>query len=199
MRKTILLTLAVAAVALPVSARTAADFFVEAPRSVLPLVEGNTRLDMLDYFRYGSPTPSANVFDGQALVTAESEGAVSYELTRNATGQLAVIPAGRDTLLMVITTVATPAPDSRVEFFTSDWKPLPRSVLAAPTVADWLVGTPDDTEPVEFVLSRADYDPATGRLTYTHSMDGYFARKPDFLRDTVVYAFDGKKFRKPKD
>ena len=49
---------------IPAAARTAADLFAAAPAAVIPTLAANTRLDMLDYFRSGLPTASANTLDG---------------------------------------------------------------------------------------------------------------------------------------
>lgn len=192
----ILLPTLIAAIA--VAGRTAADFFVSAPTSIMPLLDENTRLDMLDYFRYGSSTASANRFDGQARLTAEDSLSVSYELTKTAVGQMAVLEAGGDTIVMVITTVATPHPDSAVAFYDKSWKPLRKAVIDLPGRDDWLVGDPGDDDPLPFVLAEAVYDPAGRVLTFTNVMDRYFAVAPDYLRRSISYTFDGKKFKKQR-
>lgn len=175
--------------------RSAADFFSTAPMKVLPLLDRSTRLDMLDYFRYGSPAASSNILDGQARVTAEDSLSVSYETTKTATGQMAVLEAGSDTILMVISTVATPHPDSSIAFYDTSWKPLRKAVLTEPKVADWLIGEPDEDNPLPFILASAAYDASARTLTFTSVMDRYFALPTDYLRKTISYVFDGKKFK----
>lgn len=51
---------------------TASQAFVEAPRSVLPLLDRNARLDMLDYFNGGLTTKTSNKLNGSSAVTAVS-------------------------------------------------------------------------------------------------------------------------------
>lgn len=205
--KTFLLMLAVAA-ATPqmVSARvTAADAFTSAPRKVMPMLDENTRLDMVDYFNSGMSTTSANNLNGRSRITALSPDQLTVSLTDASTCNVIVLPGEQNPMLALITTVATPAPDSRMSVFTADWKrDVTPSVFAKPTLADWLTpaGKKNMAEveaTVPFLLIGYVYDPATATLTLTNNAAGFLGEDvyetvAEYIQPQLVYKFNGKRF-----
>lgn len=183
-------------------ARTAADFFVDAPAGVMPLLEHNARLDMLDYFRHQLQTPTANVMDGRSRILAEDPARIDVQISRDATVQLAVIPLKADTLIAVIETVLTPVADSGIRFYHTDWKPVKRQPLM-PAMADFV---PQEkrretsaAEMPEVLYMKADYDPSTGLFTFVNTTAAYYTEfdRPEglaLMRSSVDMRFDGKKF-----
>ena len=134
--ETALAVLAVSAVkpAEKTDSLTAADFFANAPLRIFPTIDRTTRLDMLDYYRSGSDKPSKNAFKGNARVLAASPSQITFSTSDVQEVELSLIPHRGDTLLMVITTVSTPAPDSEVRFYTTAWEPVDRwSLYRTPT------------------------------------------------------------------
>ncbi len=185
--KTLRLTsvaLLAAAAAFNSAARTAADFFASAPDAVIRLLPQSTRLDMLDYFRFGSKKTSPNHLGGQAAVTAEETATVNYSISDRANGQIAMLTTRKDTILAVVTTVLTPLPDSSIEWFRADWTPAPPPV-AMPRYSDWLTdegrqSTGRATEIVPFMLVKATFDPGATLLTLTNAARDFVAPE---LRD----------------
>ena len=55
--KKYLLAIAIGAASLTMSAQSAADLFTSAPQKIFPLLDRNTRLDMVDYFKTVWPLP----------------------------------------------------------------------------------------------------------------------------------------------
>ena len=47
---------------------TASKAFTSAPSDVFPLLDTNTRMDMVDYYNSGLATPSANRIDRKSVV-----------------------------------------------------------------------------------------------------------------------------------
>ena len=60
---------------------TASRAFAEAPQSVFPLLDHNTRLDMIDYFNSGMTTASKNNMDGKSRITALTPNKVEISMT----------------------------------------------------------------------------------------------------------------------
>ena len=87
--------------ALRVSARTAADFFADAPVGVIDTFDRNTRLDMLDYFRNGMTTASQNVFGGQSRITALSDSSLTVEISSRSRMQFAMLPQKWKSVLLL--------------------------------------------------------------------------------------------------
>lgn len=184
---------------------TATEAFVRAPSRVIPTVDSLTRLDMLDYFNSGSQKASRNLLGGDCRVTAISDFKLEYKSSDVASQSLHLLPRTKgDTIIMVISTLATPAEDSQVRFYTSSWKNLD-GVMHQPTLSDWL--TPEggaeraDVEnSVPFIISRADYDEATSVLTLTCHPAEYLPTEAlpvaeKGLRETISYVWDGKRMK----
>lgn len=184
---------------------TASQAFVEAPRKVLPLLDRNARLDMLDYFNSGLTTKTTNKLNGASAVVSVSPMQVEVQMTDASTCHIAVLPASSDTLIAVISTVDTPAPDSKMTVYSSDYsRDLTTTVYAKPTLKEWLTDTGEIATVeslVPFLLISYSYSPATGILTLTNntkmflSEDVYIIVEP-YLKKDITYKWTGKKFAK---
>ena len=189
----------IAAASEPASSKSAGEYFAAAPDSVVPLLDLNTRLDMLDYYDCGSRTASTNMLEGKSRVTYRDSLTVRYELTERIKGQLSVIPMAKgDSLIIVITTLATPTPDSEIEIYTTRWQRPGKPVFSAPTMSDWITAAAPPEEQAQFMMYSADYDSSTKTLTLTSTMDKYCGTEPHWLRRQLIYRFDGKKFKQEK-
>lgn len=187
------------------SAMTAADAFTTAPSKVFPLLDHNTRLDMVDYFKSGLSTPSANLMQGSSVITDLTPNSVKVKLTDSSTAQVVVLPVGSDTVIALISTVATPGLDSTISFFNSKWEPVDAArYFAKPEWKDWVnpgTSVEEVTMQTPFMLASYDYTPADGTLTLTNNLAKFL--DPDVyemisgsLRGQLVYAWNGKKFVK---
>ncbi len=184
---------------------TATEAFVRAPSRVVPTVDSLTRLDMIDYFNSGSPKASRNLLGGDCRVTAVSDTKLEYQSSDVARHALHLLPAVKgDTIIMLISTPATPAEDSQVSFYTSPWQPI-GGVMPEPSLSDWLTTEgnarrTDVENAVPFILSRADYDDATSVLTLSCDPAAYLPSESvevakNGLRETVSYVWDGKRMK----
>ena len=200
--KAIAAAVILAAPALHAGARTAADFFAEAPAQVLPLLDRNARLDMLDYHRHQLPTTTPNHFDGAAKVLAESDGCLDVQVSRDANIQFAVVPLKGDTLIAVIETVLTPVADSGITFYRTDWTPA-RTQPAMPAASDFIPKDKrkelKDAELPQSAYIRVSYDDAKGVFTFINTTPAYYTSvdRPEGLgamRHSIAMRFDGKKF-----
>lgn len=216
-RRLLISTLLTALAAMAVSAAkpsektdslTAADFFANAPLRIFPTIDRTTRLDMLDYYRSGSDKPSKNAFKGNARVLAASPSQITFSTSDVQEVELSLIPHRGDTLLMVITTVSTPAPDSEVRFYTTAWEPVDRGLFIVPQLSEWIApegaDRRDDLENLyPITLARAVYDPSTRTLTLQNKLGDFLAPgegswADGLLRGELVYRWNGKKMEKVK-
>ena len=200
---------AVSAVAGLSAPTTAAKAFSSAPRQVMPMLDTNTRLDMIDYFNSGMSTPSANNLNGSSVITALSPESVSIKLTDASRCQIAILPAAGDSVIAVITTVATPAPDSKMTLYTGDWsKNITAKSFSKPVLKDWL--TPEGRKNIDeveslvpFLLISYEYNPDNRTLTLTNNTaqflsDDIYTIVSPFLLPAITYRWDGKKFVQQK-
>lgn len=200
-----LIILAVLAIILPSAARalTVEEAFVAAPMDIFPLLDKNTRLDMIDYFKSGSTKGSRNLLYGQSRITAMTDNQLDIVLTPASTASIIAMPLEADTVLVLIHTYATPVEDSTVGLFSSAWEPLDARAFTPPSLADWMrpgtkKGALREAEAlIPFMLYSCQYSPATLCFVFTNNMEQYMGKeayeplKP-LLRDYIVYAFTTK-------
>lgn len=186
------------------NAGSAQWFFAMAPDDVLPLLPANTRLDMLDYYNSGVHRESADASGARAIVTGSSDRSLRFEVGDTCRFEIAVFPAGNDTLVALIETIAYPMRDSRIQWFDSRWQPA-RKALEEPSLADWL--TPDGSkhraeveETSPFITYEAKADVTRGTITMRNTMETYFlpqdraAAIGHYMHPELVYRLKGKRF-----
>lgn len=183
---------------------TAEKAFTSAPAQVFPLLERNSRLDMIDYFRSGLETPTANRLDGGSRVTALTDRQVELSLSDASTAQIVLLPGGNDTIIAVVKTLAMPGKDSSVSFYTSAWESLlSGEIFTAPAMEDWMVKghkVREVTDVAPFMLSSITIDPSTGTLTVSNNLSSFLAPEvyetisPAML-PVLTYTWDGRRYR----
>lgn len=196
------------AMALAGAARTAADFFVAMPSSVLPLFNDTQRQDMVDYYRYGSDRSTDNTFRGKSRVIGESDVVLTVAVAENSQIEVAIIPAKSDTILAVISTVSLPMRDARIDFYDRNWQPLRRQPVAMPEFTDWITKDgeahlADITLTLDFIPMTISYDAEASTLTFHNNTDEMLAaedaeRLRQWLHQDIIYDIKGTKFRRRK-
>lgn len=173
-------------------ARTATDFFKAAPEGQIALLTAPTRLDMIDYFDFGSDHDSKNALNGQARLTRVSDTDIAFVVDSDIDMQLVVLPAKNDTILALVTTIHSPVADSSIEFFDSSWNRLKRTPFAMPAYKDWLTAEGKrDLTSVEmylpFISVKASFEPDVRRLTL-ENMAGEYLDEEDYkkVKDLIV-------------
>lgn len=184
---------------------TATDVFKSAPARIFPLLENNTRLDMLDYFNSNMPNNTQNRLNGKSNITALSDDAITIKLSEASSCQLALLPAGNSQVIAVITTVATPAPDSKLTVYSGDWtQNLTAPAFRKPALRDWLTDEgrkhQSDVEmTVPFLLIEYSLDPSSGLLTLTNNTHRFLSEEvyemvEPYLLKSIQYRWNGKRF-----
>lgn len=201
-----LLTLALMGAALTGMAQTsAADLFTSAPQNVFPLLDQNTRLDMVDYYKNGMSTPSQNSLDGRSLITEMTPASLTVKMTDSSAMQIVELKGQKGSVVALISTVATPGLDSNIKFFDSDWKPLPtESYFVKPGWKEWLTDSgrqnqDEVTMQVPFMLASYRIDPESGTLTLTNNLSHFLDKAlyddlSTYLRPQLVYLWNGKNY-----
>lgn len=195
---------ALLALPLPSYAITAAEAFADAPSRILPLIEPGTRLDMIDYFNAGSDRSSRNALYGNSRIISLTPAHITVKATAASTFEIVTLPAGKDTVLAVIHTVATPVPDSKVTLYTSGWDELGDKSFKSPDLEQWLAadagkGARDEVEALlPFMLASCSYNEETGEFVFTNrtpeflSEEVYEPIRP-LLKSTLSYKWDGRR------
>lgn len=170
-------------------ARTAADFFKSAPEGRIALLPAPARLDMIDYFDFGSDHDSKNALNGPARLTRMADTEMTFVVDNDIDMQLVVLPAKNDTILAVVTTIHSPVADSSIEFFDSSWNRLRRAPFVMPAYNDWLTAEGKrDLTSVEmylpFLSVKASFNADARQLT---------------LENMAVEYLDEEDYKKVKD
>ncbi len=156
-------------------ARSAADFFVDIPTNLVPLVRPQLRMDMVDYYASGQETPVRNVFGGDSRILDNSPEQIVVQLSNRALMEVDVLTAGSDTIIALVSTTATPQPDSRIVLYSTDWTPL--AVQPEMPGASDFAPKGDRTDwnrevPMFFVSTT--YVPETGMFVFTNNTPRYY-------------------------
>jgi hypothetical protein len=194
---------------LTASARfTVVDAFKRAPVRVMPLLNDNTRLDLVDYFRAGQADHvEQNSLGGEARITQLSTDYMSLQLGEVERLDMFLLPAGNDTIIGVIQTLQTPVADSNFKLYNQQWSRL--RGLDEPEIADWLSAAGKKQrqaveESVGFMLVSYEFDPTTRRLTLTNHtaewLDEQTAAAVQLLMlSSMSYEWTGHGFKKTKN
>lgn len=178
---------------------TAAGAFLNAPSTVIPMLDRNARLDMIDYYNSGSATPSRNQLNGRSRITEMDSNTVTIEMTDATVYRILLLPTKNDTVFAVISTAKLPAHDSDIQFFNNEWNRFVNQNLyfSQPSLDDWSrARSAADKEivasQVPFVLSEYTYDENGNTLTVENRMSEFLAPKDweklkPLMREKFVY------------
>ncbi len=208
-------TLGALVVAMALTSATATDIrdcFSKAPEMMFPTLTVNTRLDMIDYYDYGSTVASKNRFEAPCRVTSISADSTAMNISIGNVTEvtLQLLPYGKKEIVMMIYDVKTPTVDSQVSFYSTAWQQLDADKLLGDTsLQAWLASKVDratmaDIEnAVPFVMYKATYDASSKQLTLTNEFADYLpalelAKVQAYLRDKLVYRWNGSKFQQIK-
>ena len=188
---------------------TAADLFTSAPQSVFPLLDRNTRLDMVDYYRNGMSNPSQNQLEGRSSITEMTPESITVKMTDSSAMQIVDLKGSKDDVVAVISTVAAPGLDSTIKFFDTEWNPLPtEAYFKKPELKDWLTDSGkqhemDVTMQVPFMLSSYRIDPSNSTLILTNNLGNFLDKEiyddlSSYLNPSLTYSWTGKEFKAVK-
>lgn len=109
---------------LSVKANSIDSLFYHVPQRILPLLESNARLDMLDLYNYGMAARAENIFGGTSQMLEKERDFVRIRLTDVSEWELKILPASPDTIFCVVHTLKGLAGNSKVTFYGNNWRPL---------------------------------------------------------------------------
>lgn len=165
---------------------------------------------MVDYFNSGSQKPSRNAFKGDCRITSASDKQITIETSEVSTVELSILTSAKnDTVIMAITTLKTPIPDSDIKFYTSNWGKIEKTMFNMPGLKEWSLPAAskrmkDLENAVPFILARLSYDPATQTMTATNNTREYLPEEDatwvgELLRDNLHYRWTGKHMERIKE
>ena len=142
-------------------AQNMAEVFVSMPDEYVPQLEDAWRKDLVDLYNSGENAQLKNNMNGTSRLVKLTKDYLLLESTERTTLELKLLPLVNNTFIICkIITVKAPVADSRIAFFSPDWKPLNASDLLEPVTAGWFIREDADKTSIAFqeATSRLDMD-----------------------------------------
>lgn len=181
--KRVLIVVWLAFCAFQLRAQDMAEVFVAMPDEYVPQLEDAWRKDLVDLYRSGENAQLKNNMNGTSRLVKLTKDYLLLESTERTTVEMKLLPLINNTFVICkIVTLKAPVADSRISFFSPDWKPLNTSDLLEPVSAGWFIREDTDKESMAFqeVTSRLDMDlfeyklsPDDYTLTQTYTTPQY--------------------------
>ena len=134
----VVISLLLCGLSTPVSAQNIEKLFLTAPELVLPLLEYNSRADLLDYNSAGMNSGVRNLLSGYSYLPILSKDYLKLDMTDISTMQIKLLPTDADTVICVVNSVRAEVEDSRISFFDKSWNRLPtEQFFNAPGIKDF--------------------------------------------------------------
>ncbi|MDR2496571.1 MAG: DUF3256 family protein [Tannerellaceae bacterium] len=159
--------------------------FANIPDLYIPQLESAWRKDLADLFLAGKEARLQHTMNGYAHLLNLTDNYLLLRTTERTTIEMKLLPLVNDTyIICMITTLAGPAPDSRVRFYTTDWKPLPSEGILTPVDAGRFIRDDADRESDAFkdAMALLDMDlmqyslsPSDDRLTVIYTTPLYLS------------------------
>lgn len=127
-----------------------ATLFVDMPDQNIPQLESAWRKDLVDLYQSGKEARLQNVMEGYSELKELTDDYLLLQASERSTVEMKLFPLVNNTsIICVVTTVFGPAPDSRVQFYSTDWELLNSGDLITPESISWFfkedVNRSDDT------------------------------------------------------
>ena len=125
------------------NAAVAADLrtlFIDMPDSIMPTLTRSDRMDFIDYMDSGMKARVRNKLDGESVMTQLEDNMLTVMTSRSGRMNMVLFKMKKDrNLICIIRTVTAKYEDSRLYFYTEDWKPVPaEELIELPQFDDYL-------------------------------------------------------------
>lgn len=198
---------------LNIKARTIKDLFVSEPGRLMPLLSQSTKMDMIDYLEAGRMAEVNNALGKGTHFINVTDNYMSIQMSKSSTVELLLMPISKkDSVIVAITTIALPAKDSRIEFYTTDWGKYKHNkrFIKEPTMKDFISIPKGDKTKKETILSAIDFpiiqytiNPDNHTIVARHGLEEYMSKedykkiKP-YLQDSISYTRKAGSFHPKK-
>ena len=207
-----IIVLTMALLPLDGAARSIADFFASEPGNVFPLLTRTNRLDLVDYYNSGQTVAVPNNLGGTSQLEALDSAYLKLQTSGSKVVEMRMLTTGsRDTVMVVIETVLTPVPDSKLTLWNSKWQMLRTDRhFKMPGIDDFIVKKmprelrADLQDAMIFPLIQLTFK-GDRRLQVeaTHGLEQFlapseFKRFAPYLKPSITYRMSGTKIKPVK-
>lgn len=208
MKKRILLCLLLVSF-IPLHGQNAKSVFINLPDSLSPLLTKVNREDFADFLASKMKAEVKNKMEKQSELKELTEDYAFLQTTSQSTFQLKLLPLNDTTkVVCVIYTVYAPVADSRILFYTTNWKELPTSSFITPPAINDFLQLPDSSQveeynitcaPLDISLIKADLSKDNHELTFTFTSPEYLNAEQSkavapFIKKNIVHIWKEGRF-----
>ena len=211
-RLLVIIALSMALLPLDGAARTIADFFASEPGNVFPLLTRTNRLDLVDYYNSGQTVAVPNNLGGTSKLVALDSAYLKVQTSESKVVEMRMLTTGtRDTVMVVIETVLTPVPDSKLTLWNSKWQMLRTDRhFKMPGIDDFIVKKmprelrADLQDAMIFPLIQLTFKgDRLEQVEATHGLEQFlapseFKRFAPYLKPSITYRMSGTKIKPVK-
>lgn len=161
------------------TARNISDFFLSENGDVMRTLPTQRRADMLAYYQAGQNMPITNSLGGVDSLITLTDDHLLIATSSISKVEMAMLVTKSDTTLLVITTVNTPQPDSRIAAYNTLWQPIDiTKVLNTPSINNFVtipkgskLKKDDIISQIRFAPISMAYNPDTHTITATQHLN----------------------------
>lgn len=190
-------------------ARTVGDIFVASTDDALNVIPQNDRAEMLAYLREaGRVVPTETAYGEEAVLLRATDNYLKVRMSSASQIEMLMLTHKRDTVVLVVETVETPAPDSRIMAIDTEGPPLPLNrVFKVPQMKDFVrvtKGTKKKREDVlkcvRFPLISYTINDSAMTLTARQNLKEFmstddYAEIAPYLADSITYRATGTRLK----
>ena len=182
--------------------------FITMPDSITPTLTKSDRLDFLDYMDSGMKARVRNKLGGESVMTRFDENMLSIQTSQSGRMDMLLLKRGKDeNLICIIRTVNAKYEDSRLSFFTEDWKSVPADeLIELPVIDDYLTKEALKNDSLDYfkkmsMLRLQSIVPVDGALEFRYTSLDDLGEDADKYRDwfkttPLRYTWNGKTFKR---
>lgn len=177
------------------------------PQKLVPTIEANRRMDMIDLYRAGQPARAATLLGGEAEITAMGDSYITVKISKSSMMQIKRLNTAKGTIYVIIQTLYGPAANSHIEIYDSNWQPLDTGrYLPDIKAEDFIAPTVEPSQrreilaniiipTIEYTMNEASNDiEAHATFEQTLDKDTYRRIAPDLLLHRTLQ-WNGKKWQ----
>jgi len=184
MKKTILFFLGLLSVCC--SAQNVSSVFGNMPKDLILLVDSTLRQNLIDFHKNSISDNIKDKLGGKITLSRLNDDFMEL-VSDNFSMQIALLKlVNASKIICLIQTVCAPVCDSRLSFYTVDWKPLNISDFILPVNSLWFIKDNTDKTGEDFInasksldmdLMQFRFDPEKLTLTQTYTTPQYLSKE----------------------
>ncbi|MDD2437585.1 MAG: DUF3256 family protein [Massilibacteroides sp.] len=195
---------------LSVKGQDMSALFTAMPDEYVPYLESAWRKDLVELYSSGKQASLKNTLNGTSALLKLTDDYLLLQSSERSTIEMKLLPLINNTyIICVVTTVNGPVPDSRIAFFTTEWKPLKAENLITLVSGDWFIKADTDrtTDAYKDAVSQLDMEliqyrlnPDNLTLTATYMTPQYLGREErekvtPYLKETPkLFTWENSRF-----